>query len=156
MRAKRERRRGPGPTALLICVGGTVLGFLAGHALGAKLTDQTLRAVIDGVGEQLRLAQNDPTLQAMTIAAATAIAAATLVPIVTVLVLHQRLKHDEEEDDEKAIRAEGPFGTLPGAGRRWRADRHGALPAGHAAGDSCADRSADDRLLIRVAGECDA
>ena len=156
MKVERERRRGPGPTTLLICVGGTVLGFLAGHALGAKLTDQTLRAVVEGVGEQLRLAQNDPTLQAMTIAAITAIAAATLVPIVTVLVLHQRLKQDEEEDDEKVIRAEGPFGTLPGADGRRRSDRQRALPAGRAAGDSCDDRSADDRLLVRVAGERDA
>ena len=74
---------------------GAVLGFLAGHAMGARLTEGTLRAAIEATGSQVLRSTHGPVILATGIQAATAIACALIVPGITTLVLHHRLRQED-------------------------------------------------------------
>ena len=87
---------------VVVGIVGAVLGFIAGHALGAQLTEGMLKAAIEAAGTQILRSTNGPVVLAMGIQAATAIACATLVPAVTTLVLHRRLRFEEELAHERS------------------------------------------------------
>jgi hypothetical protein len=100
MEETKSTRPNHGPLMLVGVIGATV-GFIAGHALGSQLTEGALKAAIEAAGNQVLRSTNGPVVLAMGIQAATAIACAALVPAVTTMVLHRRLRHEEILDDKE-------------------------------------------------------
>ena len=81
---------------LLTALLGSGAGFMAGHAMGGRLSAGLLRQAFESGGE-LALRVGDRAVTLMSIQAATAVICAVIVPAVTVLVLHSQLKKEENE-----------------------------------------------------------
>ena len=142
-------RQGAGPL-VLVGVVGAVVGFIAGHALGAQLTEGTLKAAIEAAGTQILRSTNGPVVLAMSIQAATAILCAAIVPAVTTLVLHRRLRH-EEDTYEQELRAHHESGALPGADCDRHRDRRITVPARHATSGRAVAGRDGERVRVRMA-----
>lgn len=113
---------------------GSVLGFISGHSLGARLTEGTLRTAIEAAGTQIIRSANGPVILAMSIQAATAIACAVVVPAITTLVLHRMMVLEDLHDEHTRSR------LLHHADSNRHSDRGLSTTAGDAdpgAGDAC-------------------
>jgi hypothetical protein len=128
---------------MLVGVVGAVVGFIAGHALGAQLTEGTLKAAIEAAGSQILRSTNGPVVLAMGIQAATAIICAAIVPAVTALVLHRQLQHEENTHERELCSHQKP-GALPRANRDRHGDRRRDAPPRHAASGRAVARRAGD------------
>lgn len=141
-----DHYRGVAIHLVLLCAVSAILGFVAGHALGARLTEGMLRAAIEAVGTQVLRSNNGPVILAMSIQAATAVLCAAIVPAITTLVVHRRIQEQEAgyELEELARREAAGLQGMDcdghGAGRLSIAAGHthaGGAPAGGAVHGVC-------------------
>ena len=148
-----ESTRQGGGALVLVGIVGAIVGFVAGHTLGAQLTEGTLKAAIEAAGSQILRSTNGPVVLAMSIQAGTAILCAAIVPAITTLVLHRRLQH-EESTHERKLCSNQESGTLPGP-HSYRND-HGrdASPPRDTTDGTAPDCRNRDRVFAGLAGNC--
>jgi hypothetical protein len=106
----------------LLSIAGCVIGFLAGHALGSRLSRGLLQTAIESSTAAVLSASAGSTVTALTIQAATAVLCAIIIPsIVVIALLHNERR--TKEYDRLIEQRHPPPKPADGCGRDGRRSR---------------------------------